>query len=401
MLSCYAAYITSAVINNLPALLFVIFSRQFGLTLEKLAFIITIIFGFQIVVDFTGAKFADKMGYRRVILIAQIFAFAGLVGLGVFPNVFPSPYVGILTAALLLSTGSGLTEVVISPIIEALPGDAKASAMSLLHSFYCWGHVLTVAVSTLFMWNFGIQNWRYLCILWSLIPAITFLFFTKVPINQLNNQNDGHTSISKLFKVKILWIFMLLMLCSGAAEQSMAQWASYFAETELGVSKQVADLLGPCTFAVTMGVSRIVFSVVSEKTDMSMALIISSAISTVSFIIAALSPYSILSLLGCALCGFGVAILWPGVLSFSAKIYPQGGTAMFGILALFGDLGCFVGPQTVAYASSLTAEPSVKTGLLFAICFPILIAAFSAVLYVSQKKFDKNQQTVNNIFING
>ena len=392
MLSCYAAYITSAVINNLPALLFVTFSRQFGLSLEKLAFIITIIFGFQIVVDFTGAKFADRLGYRRVILVAQLFAFAGLVGLGVFPNVFPSSYAGILTAALLLSTGSGLIEVVVSPIIEALPGEAKASAMSLLHSFYCWGHMLTVVISTFFLWRFGIENWRYLCILWSLLPAITFVLFTKVPINQLISQNDGHTSITKLFKVKILWIFMLLMLCSGAAEQSMAQWASYFAETELGVSKQVADLLGPCTFAAAMGISRIVFSVVSEKIDMSISLIMSSVISIASFLLAALSPYSVFSLLGCALCGFGVAILWPGVLSFSAKTYPAGGTAMFGILALFGDLGCFVGPQTVAYASSLTVEPSVKTGLLFAICFPLLIAAFSGALYIVRKKSTKNNK---------
>ncbi len=392
MLSCYAAYITSAVINNLAPLLFVTFSRQFGLSLEQLAFIITMNFGFQIIVDFTGAKFADRIGYRPFVLAAQIFAFAGLVGLGIFPKIFPSAYAGIVVAALLYSVGSGLTEVVISPIIEALPGDAKASAMSLLHSFYCWGHVLTVVLSTLFLWKFGIENWSVLCILWAILPAVTFLFFTKVPINQLPGEDGGHTSIGKLFKVKILWVFMILMLCSGAAEQSMAQWASFFAETELGVSKQVADLLGPCMFAVAMGIARVVFSLVGDKIDIRIALLFSSALCIFSYLLAAFAPYSILSLAGCTLCGFGVAILWPGVLSLSSKTYPAGGTAMFAILALFGDAGCFVGPETVARASSLIGTPSVKTGLVFAIVFPLFIAVSVMALFAIHKNSTKNNK---------
>ena len=390
MLSCYAAYITSAVINNLAPLLFVTFNKQFGLSLEQLASIVTMNFGFQIIVDFLGAKFADRIGYRPFILAAQIFAFAGFVGLGIFPKIFPSAYAGIVTAALLYSVGSGLTEVVISPIIEALPGDAKASAMSLLHSFYCWGHVLTVVLSTLFLWKFGIENWSILCILWAVLPAVTFLSFTKVPINQLPGEDGGHISIGKLFKVKILWVFMILMICSGAAEQSMAQWASFFAETELGVSKQVADLLGPCTFAIAMGVARVAFSMIGDKVDIRISIIVSSGICIISYLLASFSPYSVLSLAGCTLCGVGVAILWPGVLSLSSKTYPAGGTAMFAILALFGDAGCFVGPETVARASSAVGTASVKTGLLFAIIFPLLIAAASFALFAYHKNSTKN-----------
>lgn len=390
MLSCYAAYITSAVINNLTPLLFVTFSRQFGLSVEQLASIVTINFGFQILVDFIGAKFADRIGYRPFILAAQVFAFAGFAGLGILPKIFPSAYAGIITAALLYSIGSGLTEVVVSPIIEALPGDAKASAMSLLHSFYCWGHVLTVVLSTLFLWKFGIENWSILCILWAILPAVTFLLFTKVPINQLPGEGGGHTSIGKLFKVKILWVFMILMLCSGAAEQSMAQWASFFAEIELGVSKQVADLLGPCTFAIAMGVARVVFSIVGDKIDIRIALVASSGICIISYLLAYFSQYSFLSLAGCTLCGVGVGILWPGVLSLSSKTYPIGGTAMFAILALFGDVGCFVGPETVARASSVVGTPSVKTGLLFAAVFPLFIAIASFVLLCYRKNSTKN-----------
>lgn len=391
VLACYLTYITSAVSNNLVPLLFVTFNKQFGLTLDKLAFIITMNFGIQIFVDLAGAKFADRIGYRKLVMTAQLFDAVGLAFLGILPRVLPNPYVGIILAAVFYAVGSGLTEVVISPIVEAIPNDGsvKASAMSLLHSFYCWGHVLMVVVTTLFFKIFGIENWSVICCLWAILPLVNFVFYIFVPIAQLNDNDEGEPlPLGKLFTVKILWVFMLLMLCSGAAEQAMSQWASFFAETELGVSKQVADLLGPCMFAVAMGAARVLFAAL-KKLDIRVGLLISSVLCIISYLIAAFAP-SFLALAGCTLCGFSVGILWPGVLSLSAKTYKAGGTAMFATLALFGDVGCFVGPEAVARFSTAlagTGEPSVKTGLMLAIVFPlcILLCTF-ALLAVDRKE---------------
>ena len=389
MFACYLSYVTGAVINNLAPLLFVTFNERFGLGLDRLAFIITMNFGIQICVDLAGAKFADRIGYKPLIMTAQLFAAAGLISLGVLPYLFSDAYAGIMISAALYAVGSGLMEVLISPIIEALPGDAKASSMSLLHSFYCWGHVLMVVLSTLFFKVFGIENWSILCFLWALLPIFTFFFFSFVPINQLGSDKEEHTPLHKLFSVKILWVFMALMLCSGASEQAMCQWSSFFAETELGVSKQAADLLGPCMFAVTMGIARVLFAAVGRKIDIRTALTFSAVLCIASYLLAAFAPHPYLSLAGCALCGLAVGILWPGVLSLSAKTYPAGGTAMFAILALAGDAGCFIGPETVAKASALLAgggEPSVKTGLSVAIVFPLFIFLSSVVLLTYRKK---------------
>ena len=389
--ACYLTYITSAVSNNLVPLLFVTFNRQFGLSLDKLAFIITMNFGIQIFVDLAGAKFADRIGYKKLVMAAQLFDAIGLVSLGVLPNVLPNPYAGIILAALFYAVGSGLTEVVISPIVEAIPTDGvKASAMSLLHSFYCWGHVLMVIVTTMFFKFFGIENWSVICCLWAVLPIVNFVFYIFVPVAQLNDGDDSEPlPLHKLFTVKILWVFFALMLCSGAAEQAMSQWASFFAETELGVSKQVADLLGPCMFAVAMGAARVLFAA-CKKLDIRVGLLISALLCILSYLIAAFAPISFLALAGCTLCGFSVGILWPGVLSLSAKTYPAGGTAMFAILALAGDIGCFVGPEAVARASTALAgggEPSVKTGLALAIVFPAFILVSSlALMAVSRKK---------------
>ncbi len=387
--SCYLAYVTSAVINNLAALLFVQFSKQFGLALSDLSFIITMNFGVQIVVDLIGAKYADRVGYRTIVRLSQIFGAMGLVGLGIFPRIFPSAYAGILTAAVIYAIGSGLTEVVISPIVEALPGDEKASAMSMLHSFYCWGHVFAVLVTTGFFYVFGIENWSTICCLWALIPIVTFVLFKFVPINQLESgAEEGHSGLGKLFSVKIIWLFLILMLCSGAAEQSMAQWASFFAETELGVSKQVADLLGPCLFAVCMGLTRVFFGIFGDRLNMKVSLLASGLLCVISYLIAAFVPIPGLSFAGCALCGIAVGLMWPGTLSLASSIYPAGGTAMFAILALAGDAGCFVGPETVARASAAVSGgvPSVKMGLAFAIVFPLVIAVACGALMLKKDK---------------
>ena len=392
-IACYISYITSAVINNLTSLLFVTFQREFGLTLDQLAFLIVMNFGVQIFVDFIGAKFADRIGYRRIVMASHVFAAAGLVFLAFLPKILPSAFIGLIISAFTYAVGSGLMEVIISPITEALPSEAKASSMSFMHSFYCWGCVLVAVVSTLFFKFAGIENWSVLCLIWALLPVSALFLFKFVPINQLC-EGEEKKPLTALFRTGVMWLFMILMACSGAAEQSMAQWASYFAETELGVTKQTADLLGPCTFAIAMGISRVAFAKITKKIDMKICLLVSGILCIVSYAMTAFIPYSYLSLAGCALCGLSVGAMWPGVLSLSAETNPSGGTSMFAILALCGDVGCFSGPEAIARAASAFSadgEPSVKAGLSVGIVFPlVIVAAVLFLMLLSKRKSGEN-----------
>lgn len=372
--ACYLGYIVGAIINNFAPLLFVVFSNQLGISLNQLSYIIIMNFAIQMVVDFLGAKYVDRVGYRRMILIALFMAFAGLVSLGTLPFILPA-YTGILMSVFLYAVGSGMLEVMVSPTIEALPNTgAKENAMSMLHSFYCWGCVLVICASTLYFKLFGVENWRYLCIIWSVIPLAAIFLFARVPIIQFGN-GEEKIPFGKLFRVKLFWIFVLLMLCSGAAEVAMAQWASMFAETGLGVSKTLGDLLGPCFFAVLMGIARVLYGKYGHRLNLIAGLIISSIISILGYLLCSLCPNPIISLIGCGICGFGVAIMWPGVLSLAARYCSFGGTAIFGLLAMGGDIGCWVGPLAVARISSgfSIMGSQLKAGLLFSSIFPTLM----------------------------
>lgn len=371
--ACYMAYVTSAVINNFAPLLFVIFQNQFSLNISQLAVFISLNFGVQLVVDYLGARYADKIGYRRTLIIALSFAALGLFSLGILPIVLP-PFVGICASVVLYAIGSGLIEVMVSPTIEAMPNDAKESAMVVLHSFFCWGSVLVIIVSTLFFKFIGQEYWRYLCYLWAILPVVTMILFFKVPIASLN-EGAERTSFTKLFSTKIFWAFVVFMMCAGAAELAISQWASYFAETGLGVSKTVGNLLGPCMFAVMMGIGRAMYGAYSEKVDVCTALLGSAAICVVGYLVTVFCKNPVVSLLGCGICGFGVAVMWPGTLSLSSKCCPFGGTAMFGLLAMSGDIGCCVGPSLVAKISSSFSVmgSSIKAGILCSIVFPIVL----------------------------
>ncbi|MBQ3038407.1 MAG: MFS transporter [Clostridia bacterium] len=372
--ACYLCYIAGAVINNFAPLLFVVFSNQFGISLNQLSYVIIMNFAVQMVVDFISAKYVDKIGYRRMIVIALFMAFLGLVSLGTLPFIMPA-YAGILTSVFFYAVGSGMLEVMVSPTIEALPNTGvKEKAMSLLHSFYCWGCVLCICASTLYFKMFGVNNWRYLCYLWSVIPFATIFLFLKVPIIPFAG-GEGKVPFAKLFKMKIFWVFALLMMCSGASELAMAQWASLFAETGLGVSKTLGDLLGPCFFAILMGIARALYGKCGDRLNLVSALIVSGLVSICGYLMSSLCQNPIISLVGCGICGFGVAIMWPGVLSLAAKHCAFGGTAIFGLLAMSGDIGCWVGPLTVARVSSNLSimGSELKAGLLFSIIFPVLM----------------------------
>ncbi len=364
----YAGYFVQAIINNFIPLLFLTFQSSFDLSYDKISLLIVINFGVQLGVDFLSAYFIDKIGYRASVIAAHIFACIGLAGLSVFPFIM-NPYSGIILSIVIYAIGSGLIEVIISPLVEACPSDSKAGAMSLLHSFYCWGQMCVVLFSTLFFNIAGISNWRLLSLIWACVPLINGIYFCLVPIPKVLSEAKG-MGIKNLFKSKLFYILAVVMLCSGASELAMSQWASAFAESGLGVSKTFGDLLGPCLFAVLMGSARVLYSKFSDSAPLGKVMTVSAVLCIASYLTAGLSPIPIVSLIACAVCGFSVGIMWPGTFSLAAEKIPKGGTAMFALLALFGDSGCATGPALVGKATTLLGD-NLGKGLLFAVIFPI------------------------------
>ena len=375
--AAYIGYITQAIVNNLPALLFATFNTGYGISLEKIGLLVSINFGIQILVDLLAVKFIDRIGYRVGVVAAHIFAVLGLCCFGILPEIMADKYAAIVIAMALNAIGGGLTEVLISPIVESLPGDEKASAMSILHSFYCWGHMAVVILSTAFFTFIGIENWRILPFIWAVVPFFNMFFFAKVPLRVLVEESE-RVPVKKLCSSGIFWVLMLLMVAAGASEQAMSQWSSLFAEAGLNVSKTLGDLLGPCMFAALMGAARLIYGVLGSKLNIRMGLMYTSVLCIASYLIAVFAPWPILSLIGCGLCGFSVGLMWPGVFSLSSETYPQGGTAMFALLALAGDLGCGGGPGLVGIVSgwleeSMGVMSALKSGIGVAIIFPVLM----------------------------
>ena len=371
LVASYLGYITQAIVNNFAPLLFLTLQSTYAIPLERITLLITINFLVQLLVDMLSAKFIDKIGYRVAIVTAHISAALGLAGLGIFPEIFANPYSGILLAVVLYAIGGGLIEVLISPIVEACPTENKEGNMSLLHSFYCWGSVLVILLTTLFFSVGGISHWNIVACGWAIIPFLNAIYFTQVPIQTLVEEGEGMPLIT-LAKKRIFWVFVILMVCAGASELAMSQWASAFAESGLGVTKAVGDLAGPCLFAVLMGISRVLYAKFSARIDLLVAMAASGVLCIGSYLVASLSPWPVLSLIGCALCGLSVGILWPGTFSLAAKRFPKGGTGMFALFALAGDLGCSSGPTAVGFVSGIF-DGQLKQGLLVAIVFPALL----------------------------
>lgn len=370
--ACFIAYIVQAVVNNFVPLLFLTFQSSYGIPLEKITMLITINFGLQLLVDLLSVTFVDKIGYRASMLLAHLFATAGLLLLTVLPDCFSDPFIGIFLAVMVYAVGGGLLEVLVSPVVEACPTEHKEQTMSLLHSFYCWGHVGVVLLSTIFFRAFGIGNWKILAVLWALIPLCNTFLFAKVPIASLIDEGEQGFSVKKLLSMKIFWILFLMMVCAGASEQAVSQWASTFAEMGLGVSKTVGDLAGPMAFAILMGSSRAIYGKYGEKIDLDRFMVYSIFLCIASYLGISLIPSPVAGLLSCALCGLSVGILWPGTFSKSSAAVPKGGTAMFALLALGGDLGCSGGPTLVGIVSSFFQD-NLKIGILAAVIFPVLL----------------------------
>ncbi len=367
----YIGYITQAVVNNFTPLLFLAFSRQFGLTLDKISLITTVNFAVQLCVDLVSAKAVDRIGYRVSAVAAHVFCALGLFGLAVLPETMKNSYAGILLSVVLYAVGGGMIEVLISPIVEACPTRNKEAAMSLLHSFYCWGHVAVVLLSTLFFRLFGIENWRFMAALWGAVPVFNALYFSRVPLYSVT-PNNAPVGIKRLFVNPLFLLMLLLMVCAGAAEQAMSQWASAFAESALGVSKSAGDLAGPCSFAALMGAARALYGKYGERLPLKKAMRLCALLCILSYLLASLTKNPVFGFVGCAVCGFSVGVFWPGTFSLAAAGLRGGGTAMFAFMALAGDVGCAAGPTLVGFVSNATGG-DLKKGLLAAVAFPAVI----------------------------
>lgn len=383
MYACFIGYIVQAVVNNFVPLLFVVFQDSYHIPLSQITALITINFLIQLGVDLLSAGVVDKLGYRTCVLLAHGCAAAGLVLLAFLPDLLPNPFAGILIAVGIYAVGGGLIEVLISPILEACPTKNKEKAMSLLHSFYCWGHVGVVLISTVFFRLAGVGNWRILTVLWALIPVGNLVLFAGAPIYSLHEEGETGLTLRELFTKKIFWILMLMMLCAGASEQAVSQWASIFAEKGLGVSKTVGDLAGPMAFAALMGTSRLIYGKYGDRLNLNRFMMLSCFLCIAAYGCISLIPNAAVGLAGCAVCGFSVGILWPGTFSKASAAVKGGGTAMFALLALAGDLGCSGGP-TLAGAVSSQCGDNLRMGILAAAVFPVLLLA--GMLLLSRQK---------------
>lgn len=370
--ACFVGYIVQAIINNFVPLLFITFEKSYHIPMSQITMLITFNFGIQLFVDFLSAKFVDKIGYRISVVLAHVFSATGLICLAILPDLLPNAFTGLLIAVVIYAIGGGLIEVLISPIVESCPTDHKEKTMSLLHSFYCWGHVGVVLISTIFFKIAGIENWKILAVIWALVPIMNSIAFIKVPIASLIADGETGMRIRDLFKNKLFWILMLMMVCAGASEQGVSQWASTFAEKGLGVNKAIGDLAGPMSFAILMGTSRAFYGKFGDKIDLDKFMVGSSILCILSYLCISLSPSPLLSLIGCSICGLSVGIMWPGSFSKAAKSLKTGGTALFALLALAGDVGCGGGPTFVGFISGLASD-DLKKGILAGTIFPVLL----------------------------
>lgn len=382
LIASYLGFITQAISANFAPLLFLTFHKEYNIPLGQIAFISTAFFFTQLLVDLFCAKYVDKIGYRKSVVASEVLSAVGLIGLAVLPQCFPNPYIGIIISVIIYAIGSGLIEVLVSPIVEACPFENKDGVMSLLHSFYCWGSVGVILISTVFFAVFGIENWRIMSCLWAIIPIYNIFNFLTCPIETLVEEGQGY-GIKKLLKLPLFWIAIVLMISAGASELSMGQWASAYVEAALGISKTVGDLMGPCLFAVAMGISRVFYGKYGEKVDLIKFMIGSGILCLCCYLLAALSVVPILGLVGCIVCGFSVGIMWPGTISITSVKIPLGGTAMFALLAMAGDLGGSIGPFIIGNVTQ-SAGDNLQAGVLAGTIFPIMLI-ISAFLFKTRK----------------
>lgn len=344
----YTGFVVQAIINNLAPLLFVTFHTQLDVPVAQLGLLAALNFGVQLLTDLVAMFFVDRVGYRRPIVAAHVLAAVGLVLLAVLPGALGDPFLGLCIAVAVYAVGGGLLEVLVSPIIEHLPtaAEEKVAGMAFLHSFYCWGQLATVVVSTVVIGAVGTESWAVLPLVWAVVPLVNTVVFARVPLPETVPE-EHRTSVRGLLGTPLFLAALVLMMTGGAAELTMVQWSSFFAEHSLGVSKELGDLLGPGLFALLMGIGRFSYGMWGQRLDLRRTLAVMSLGAGVCYVVAATSSVAVVSLLACALCGFMISLLWPGTFSLTSARFPYGGAAMFAVLALAGDAGGTAGPAAV------------------------------------------------------
>ncbi|MCQ2069739.1 MAG: MFS transporter [archaeon] len=372
--ACYITYVIQAALVTLAPLLFVTFSEEFSLGLDEITLLTTLNFGIQLVFDIISTKVIDRVGFRSAMIVSHILVSTGLVTMAFAPYVLDSPYMGLVLGTLVYGAGGGISEVVVNPIVVSCPVEDRSKALTILHSFFCWGQAIVVVLCTLFFVLFGTAQWSVMLCLWAVLPIANTAYVSLVPMADGKVSGNDGNRINGLLKLKVFWLFVVLMLCGGAAEHAMGQWASAFAEETLGISKTAGDLVGLGLFAVFMAVARTIYGKSGEGTDLYRYMLLSTLMCIVCLAVAAFSPYPWLALAGCALCGFATGIYWPGTLGMSSTAIPMGGTAMFALLSLAGDVGCSTGPTVVGFAADLGGG-SLAFGLATAIVFPLIMVA--------------------------
>lgn len=380
----YIGYMVQSLINTFAPLLFVTFQKTYEVSLVQVSFLIAANFGAQIILDMVAALLADRIGYRKCIITAHVLAAAGLIGLAVFPEILPHPFAGLLLAVIIYGSGGGLTEVLLTPIVQACPVDNKDQVVSTLHSFYCWGGVIVIIASSVFFQLAGIGNWKILTVIWALVPICNAIYFARVPIYQLV-ADEEKMPFSKLASSGVFWLLLIFMFCAGACEMSIAQWASDFAEEGLHVSKAIGDLAGPCTFAAMKGIERTIYGKKGDKIPLWAFMVVLTIACGVCYLIIGFSGSALVALVACAIAGFANGVMWPGTFSMAGEVLPTGGTAMFGFLALFGDLGCGAGPMLTGFVSSVFGG-SLRAGFLFGALFSVLMLAGLLILLFTHDK---------------
>ncbi len=382
-ISCYIGVFAQSVVCCFMPLLFVTFNREFGIPLAQITLLVTVNFLSQLATDTVSIFVIDKVGYRRAGLFAYLLVAVGLLGMGIVAPNMENVYLGLFVSTMLFSIGGGLLEVILSPIVEGCPSKNKAAAMSALHSMYGFGSAAVIIATTAFLWIFGIESWRHMAVLWAIIPLLNFIYYIFVPINDATQAKEK-MSIKELFSDKKFWGFALIMMCGGASEIGISQWASAFAESSLGISKTAGDILGSCAFSIMMALSRITYSKFANRLDLSRCIIGCGVFAVLCYLVAALSPIPMLALVACGLCGFAVGILWPGSLSLASAAYPTGGASLFAVMALSGDVGCTLGPSVVGFAATIFGG-ELKAGLLAGAFFPCLLVVGLKVLGKKKK----------------
>lgn len=381
--ACFFGYIIQAIINNFVPLLFLTFQKSYEIPLSDITLLVTFNFGIQLIIDLVSTVFVDKIGYRASMMMAHGFAAAGLAMLMFLPDLLPNHFVGILISVMVYAVGGGLLEVLVSPVVESCPSDNKEKTMSMLHSFYCWGHVGVVLISTVFFAFFGVENWKILAGIWVLVPVCNMFSFAVVPLAPVVEEGENGCGFGELLKNKYFLILFVMMISAGASEQTVSQWASLFAENGLGVTKMIGDLAGPMSFAIMMGISRSFYGKYGDRINLDKFMSASCLMCMATYLCIALVPNPVIGLIGCAMTGLAVGIMWPGTFSKAAASIKRGGTVMFALLALGGDIGCSAGPTLAGFVSDKMGG-NLRMGILAAIIFPILL--FAGIFLCKKKK---------------